>query len=79
MNTKNGGPAFPAQEINHKSGQWETVMGMSLRDYFAAKAMQSYIATAGFSCLPNDSEIANYAYASADAMLKARNDGKEPA
>lgn len=37
MSEKNtGGPAFPSQEINHKSGQWETVAGMSLRDYFSA-------------------------------------------
>jgi hypothetical protein len=48
---------------------------MTLRDYFAAKAMQGWLAT-----YPNDmavqdvspTNIADFAYRMADAMLKAR-------
>lgn len=66
-NTKNnGGPAFPRQ---HDWGY-----GMTLRDYFAAMAIQgivagkvSYEGMAGFS----DSD-AEQCYIIADAMLKAR-------
>jgi hypothetical protein len=44
--------------------------GMTLRDYFAAKAMQALL---GYeeSTLENDAEVA---YAMADAMLKAREE-----
>lgn len=42
--------------------------GMTLRDYFAAKAMQSYVALEPMRHGPN----AAMAYAQADAMLKAR-------
>jgi hypothetical protein len=41
---------------------------MTLRDYFAAKAMQALIAYEE-STLQNDAEVA---YAYADAMMKAR-------
>ena len=60
--------AFP----NHRSE------GMELRDYFAAKAMQSYASDKEFvdACafMKKDvkEEIARVAYAQADAMLKAR-------
>ena len=63
MTTKTGGPAFPAFK--------EQSDGMTLRDYFAAKAMQSLILeVSDWKYMPN--EIANFAYAQADAMLKAR-------
>ena len=42
-------------------------IGMTLRDYFAAKAMQGIL----FEGL-NEAETAENAYAIADAMLKAR-------
>jgi hypothetical protein len=42
---------------------------MTLRDYFAAKAMQGMLACPG-SIRVNDD--ANFAYQMADAMLKAR-------
>ena len=63
-----GGPAFPVGNVN----------GMSLRDYFAAKAMQSYTSDKEFvdACafMEKDvkEEIARVAYAQADAMLQAR-------
>lgn len=62
---KDGGQAFPlvAQNWHHK--------GMTLRDYFAAKAMPAYWALSG-----NDREhmwiAAEWAYSVADAMLKER-------
>ena len=59
-----GGPAFP-HGYTHSD-----YSGMTLRDYFAAKAMQNVFMTGG-----NESErdyIAEHAYKMADAMLKAR-------
>ena len=43
---------------------------MTLRDYFAAKAMQAYIYYAGSSAVPRI--VAKNAYAMADAMLEER-------
>ena len=53
-----------------------TCTGMTLRDYFAAKAMQGFIqysATKGIYT-PPDNELAKVSYDLADAMLKARNE-----
>jgi hypothetical protein len=63
MNKPTGGPAFPTGTA---------YQGMTLRDYFAAKAMQ----TKTFSVRPYDTtkEIANDAYRMADAMLEARGE-----
>jgi len=62
-----GGRAFPAAATNTTFAS----LGMTLRDYFAAKAMQSLILeVSDWKYMPN--EIANFAYAQADAMLKAR-------
>jgi hypothetical protein len=50
--------------------------GMTLRDYFAAKAMQSLITasvTEPGKVGPADN-ISDYAYSYADAMLKAREE-----
>ena len=63
MTKETGGPAFPVG-----SGDMRDPTGMTLRDYFAAKAMQSLL-TYEESTLQNDAEVA---YAMADAMLKAR-------
>ena len=53
-------PAFPINAMT-------TDEGMTLRDYFAAKAMQALIDNDGlFSVIPIQ------AYAIADAMMKAR-------
>ena len=54
----NGGPAFPTGTA---------FQGMTLRDYFAAKAMQSLTENS-----TNPKEIAQAAYIVADAMLEAR-------
>jgi hypothetical protein len=64
-NTNTGGPAFP-----HETNSM-THSGMTLRDYFAAKAMQSMNGRQDYLDAPA-SAIALDAYALADAMLKAR-------
>jgi hypothetical protein len=56
-------PAFPTPAHNLQND------GMTLRDYFAAKAMQALIDNDGLF-----SEIPTQAYALADAMLKARGE-----
>ena len=72
-----GGPAFP---IPLQPDQiWQGMApcdGMTLRDYFAAKAMQAAIA----GLLPGNTlhniskaEVANFSEKMADAMLKARS------
>lgn len=57
----------------------QAVGGMSLRDYFAAKAMQAYlsghIAHHGHESYWPPNDIATEAYGVADAMLKAREGG----
>ena len=66
MSTNTGGPAFPAPAgVQHITEQ-----GMTLRDYFAAKAMQALL-TQGHIARPN---VPGIAYAVADAMLKQRED-----
>ena len=70
-NTNTGGPAFPVQSV-YIEDQETNSHGMTLRDYFAAKAMQGLI-----TCAPNHGDITHEycavdAYRYADAMLKAR-------
>ena len=48
--------------------------GMTLRDYFAAKAMQGMMADGQAFRLVAESTLANTAYEIADAMLKARQE-----
>jgi hypothetical protein len=60
-----GGPAYPTANYE---GYTE---GMTLRDYFAAKAMQAFLSRAAAITCP-DEIIAEDAYNAADAMLKAR-------
>lgn len=47
--------------------------GMTLRDYFAAKALQGMLAENGGGALGND-DLAMFAYKVADSMMNARND-----
>lgn len=70
-----GGPAFPYQEtVPDGLVNLTPQRGMTLRDYFAAKAMQAtVIAWIQQSIYPStDFEVAQNAYAVADAMLQAR-------
>ena len=62
-----GGPAFPST-ISDDSLH---VGGMSLRDYFAAKAMQGLLSMDLKPDVENE-ELAEAAYAIADAMIKER-------
>jgi hypothetical protein len=64
-NTNTGGPAFPYE--NHYGHKLE---GMTLRDYFAAKAMQGILTDP--EIVMGATEIADLSYKYADAMLKAR-------
>ena len=62
-----GEPAFPHSRLGSDAD------GMTLRDYFAAKAMQGLLAQSCGTALGSDPKFAaEYAYATADAMLKAR-------
>jgi hypothetical protein len=75
-NTNTGGPAFPQNtKIVAAAGQelhQGFVGGMTLRDYFAAKAMQGFMANKSNPLHFNPDDDAQYVYAIADAMLKAR-------
>ena len=76
MSNNTGGAAFP-HHIQHPNGRWPEVThaGMTLRDYFAAKAMQSLIAVYNDDKHLVD-QYAQRAYEIADAMLKAREEPK---
>ena len=69
--TNTGGPAFPVKQYNRNIMAFEEVCGMTLRDYFAAKAMQG-ICASGPTNEWSNSRLAAEAYDLADAMLKAR-------
>jgi len=72
---KTGGPAFPLHTHDWHKEVSDTgyidhdfTMGMTLRDYFAAKAMQALAQGNYFDA------TARQAYMIADAMLKAREE-----
>lgn len=68
MNEKNnGGPAFPTG-----SGVAAYSSGMTLRDYFAAKAMVQIMDDTKDEPEFTYADAAMYAYRVADAMLQAR-------
>lgn len=86
-----GGPAFPGQWYDFQPLTGEQVVreqwgGMSMRDYFAAKAMAALIAeplnegrlsmawhlTSHLQLAAGPETIAHAAYMMADAMLRAR-------
>ena len=66
----NSPPAFPQKRQIYRAGyatkEYEPVEGMTLRDYFAAKAMQELIGVLGLT------DGTRKAYEWADAMMKAR-------
>ena len=69
-NTNTGGPAFPTTKPLEHWG--DPNQGMTLRDYFAAKAMQGLLAGITPTTVWSHDEAAETAYNVADAMLKAR-------
>lgn len=60
----NNPPAFPRT-------QWPNETGMTLRDYFAAKAMTGLLTAEIVSEYSNE-HVAEISYMIADAMLKAK-------
>ena len=62
-----GGPAFTHSRLGSDSD------GMSLRDYFAAKAMQAMLSIEDVHANCGESELAKWSYQQADAMLAERN------
>lgn len=75
MNDKTGGPAFPVDRY------WEQYnTGMTMRDYFAAQAMQGLIArqsSGAFNfetCKDDPWRVALWAYDVADQMIKVRTE-----
>lgn len=68
--------AFPTTRNNEQTGIWQTEDGMDLRDYFAAKALDSLIQIASyddFQTLGKRLEkVTSTAYKVADAMMRAR-------
>ena len=77
MNNNTGGPAFPTSNGGSPDD------GMTLRDYFAAKAMQALIGTVFtdqgliptvHADVDDDEHLSLRAYDVADAMLKARQE-----
>ena len=86
MANNNGGPAFPAGVVRksrpaHDPGADFVVtdfteprhQGMTLRDYFAAKAIQGLLASPKLSLEASKMSLAQQAYSVADAMLEARD------
>lgn len=76
MNKETGGPAFAAS--GHPGQQFVQQEGMTLRDYFAAKAMQGDWALQGDKVGSDiDNELlksrADIYYRMADAMLATRS------
>ena len=77
---KNGGPAFPAPQLSDIGACTPAeAAGMSLRDYFAAAAMQGELAgNAGEWRDTSVGDLARWSYRVADAMLAERAKGGEP-
>lgn len=78
MSKDTGGPAFPTADANREEDYG--TRGMTLRDYFAAKAMNGYLSNAwqakelddtGDSSAEQMRIVAEISYAMADAMLTA--------
>ena len=72
-----GGPAFPVPEHqDHRGWEMSQSYGMTLRDYFAAKAMQTLLGSEYTSQHGLQegwmSSLAHESYLVADAMLKVR-------
>lgn len=80
MSANNGGPAFPmftpkSHEARSDAGFDGTVdfaMGMTLRDYFAAKALVGFMGSGDADWTKHPESFAREAYRMADAMLAER-------
>jgi len=70
----NNPPAFP-HTVEYKGSDCGGIVphgGMTLRDYFAAKAMQGYCSDPDYKKVCGQEDTAISAYKMADAMLEAR-------
>jgi hypothetical protein len=77
---KDGGPAFPASTWDNEFDKVvDQTNGMTLRDYFAAKAMPQFISLFGLDSRNSDlaEEIARISYRMADALLSEREGGSQ--
>jgi hypothetical protein len=73
-----GGPAFPLIFDDDTKKTREIYSGMTLRDWFAGKAMTTMFYPAIMESIRTDKDldcdqVAAFAYTMADAMLKERN------
>lgn len=75
MKTNTGGSAFPVLdytfEANDCTYKHESKEGMTLRDYFAAKAMQGLLSADSTFQIKSE-DAAKIAYHQADAMIAER-------
>lgn len=78
MSKDNGGPAFPTVEANYHNENMRSE-GLSIRDYFAAKALNGIIASGNLkqaqtlaAQIEQIEQVAMAAYSYADAMLLER-------
>lgn len=81
MSTNDGGPAFPTPIDGEGRGPQTgantfQAVGMTLRDYFAAKAMNALVNWKDSDDAVFQADIARDAYAIADAMIAARGSAK---
>ena len=68
---QSGGPAFPSTlQYFPDDTSYHDCEGMTLRDYFAAKAMQGFLSAPDTGWA--EEEMAEQAYKMADRMLEAR-------
>jgi hypothetical protein len=72
--TNDGGPAFPVTAEQSPSGAF-AYPGMTLRDYFAAAALQGLLASSSVGDALAEPDYAKAAYIQADAMLAEREKG----
>ncbi len=81
-------PAYPGSDMPNTPYAHHEQDGMTLRDYFAAAALQGLCANPGAAYQANSvngwgivnctvNSVANEAYELADAMLKARGESNE--
>lgn len=76
-NIDDGGPAYPDPMRTMIEMQCEPSPGMSLRDHFAAKALEGSLAYSASDCSGIGTElerenVANWCYQMADAMIESR-------
>lgn len=67
-----GGPAFPFLELDGAGMPYQQNPGVTVRDYFAAKAMQGMLG-GHWPDSADTEETVRRAYLMADSMLKARS------